>query len=58
MCANCPFNKCTKVDVPVYNELTDSMQDFSYTAICSKLNMELVDTNIIPENCPLETIKI
>ncbi len=56
MCANCPFNKCTKINVPVYNELTNSMQDFSYTAICSKLNIELDRTDIMPENCPLEIV--
>jgi hypothetical protein len=58
MCANCIFNKCTKTNTPVFNELTNKMQNFSYTAICSKLKMELDRTDTIPDNCPLETLSV
>jgi len=57
-CASCVYNKCTKINTPIYNEEIQEMQDFSYVAICSKLKIELNDTSIIPNNCPLDTCNV
>jgi hypothetical protein len=53
MCCHCPNMESIKTNTPIYNPLYNDVQDFSYASRCSVTKSMIVDSYVIPSDCPL-----